>query len=347
MFNKSFDITNNSIHIISLSCNPVPPQKYGGIELVIAHLCEGFVKRGANVICYSPGEFNIAGVTHVQTLTEPSLHIKHGGIPNTMEHLICVKKKLQQLLRKGDVVIFNHADHYRYLRKRLGIFNWLKANFYEVAHWIDAGIQKNVIYPSAHLMKDIGKPGHVIPHGEKLLFSNSPTTPKEDYLFFAGRITKDKGVDIALTAAKRLGIKLVLAGPLNDKAFAETIIHDESVTYLGELTYAELFEYYSKCKAMIYMTQYTEPFGLSIIEAMAAGAAIITTGKGGTGETVDIGKTGFIAQTADDVVEAYAKLSTLNAENSIARAKNYTLEIMADNYLALFGAPHQREAKNK
>jgi glycosyltransferase involved in cell wall biosynthesis len=87
---------------------------------------------------------------------------------------------------------------------------------------------------------------------------------------------------------------------------------------------------------MIYMTQYTEPFGLSIIEAMAAGAQIITTGKGGTGETILIGKTGFIAQTAEDVVHAYKNLDKLKSENSITRARNYTIEIMANNYLELF-----------
>lgn len=340
MLTKKFDITKNWIHIISLSCNPVPPVRYGGIELVIAHLCEGLVERGAKVKCYSPGEFAIEGVEHIQTLSKPSIHIKEGGVPNTQEHLIAVKTALQKNLRKGDVVIFNHADHYRFLKKRLGIFNWLKANFYEVAHWIDAGMQKNIIYPSLHLMQEIGKPGVVIPHGEKLLFNNNPQNPRENYLFFAGRITKDKGVDIALEACKKMNIPLVLAGPLNDKAFAANIINDSSVKYLGELTYQELFEHYSKCKAMIYMTQYTEPFGLSVIEAMAAGSPIITTGLGGTGETVEIGKTGFIAKTADDIVKAYSQLNSLQPENSIARAKNYTVDVMAGNYLAMFNPTH-------
>ena len=336
MFTKKFDITKNWIHVISLSCNPVPPIKYGGIELVIAHLCEGLAQRKAKVKCYSPGELDIQGVEHVQTLTRPSLHIKEGGAPNTQEHLKAVELALKKNLIAGDVVVFNHADHHRYLKKRLGFFNRLKANFYEVAHWIDAGLQKNIIYPSLHLKQDIGKPGTVIPHGEKLLFSNDPHKKRENYLFFAGRITKDKGVDIALEACKKIGVQLVLAGPLNDKLFAETIIHDSNVDYLGELTYQELFDHYSTCKAMIYMTQYTEPFGLSVIEAMAAGAPIITTGKGGTGETVLIGKTGFIAHTAEDIVKAYEKLDALKSEDCIERAQDYTVDVMVDNYLSLF-----------
>lgn len=337
MFKPKFNPGKNSIHIISLSCNPVPPIRYGGIELVIAHLCEGLAALGAKVICYSPGDFDIAEVRHVQTLATPSANVKAGGKPNTQEHLSSICAHLQNNLQAGDVVLFNHSDHYRYLKRRLGVFNWLKANFFEVAHWVDVGMKKNIIYPSQHLANQLARPGLVIPHGEKLLFNtNSGAHERDANLFFAGRITKDKGVDIALDACKKLGIKLVLAGPLNKPEFSTPILADESVTYLGELTYEELFEVYCRCKALVYMTQYTEPFGLSVIEAMAAGTPVITTGKGGTGETVIEGKTGFFANTADEIVAAYNKLNTLIEQDCSARARDYTLETMAERYLAHF-----------
>ncbi len=337
MFRKKFNPQTNRVHIISLSCNPVPPVRYGGIELVIAHLCEGLVALGTQVTCYSPGTFAIAGVSHFQTLATPSPTIKAGGRPNTQEHLAAICLQLQKTLQAGDVVLFNHSDHYRYLKKRLGIFNWLKAHFFEVAHWVDVGMKKNIIYPSQHLATQLARPGVVIPHGEKLLFNTTPGTQERDAnLFFAGRITQDKGVDIALAACKKLGIKLILAGPQNDPEFSAPILADESVVYLGELTYEELFEVYSRSKALVYMTQYTEPFGLSVIESMAAGAPVITTGKGGTGETVIEGKTGFFANTADDIVAAYQTLNSLSEQDCIARARDYTLETMAKRYFEHF-----------
>lgn len=336
MFRQNFNPQTNRVHIISLSCNPVPPVRYGGIELVIAHLCEGLAALGTKVVCYSPGDFAIDGVAHIQTLATPSTHVKAGGKPNTQEHLASVCSHLQKNLQAGDVVLFNHSDHYRYLKKRLGIFNWLKAHFFEVAHWVDVGMKKNIIYPSQHLATQLARPGVVIPHGEKLLFNTTPGTQERDAnLFFAGRITKDKGVDIALAACKKLGIKLILAGPLNDPEFSAPILADESVVYLGELTYEELFEVYRRSKALVYMTQYTEPFGLSVIEAMAAGATVITTGKGGTGETVIEGRTGFFVSTADDIVAAYPKIDTLNEQDCIDRAADYTLESMAKKYFDL------------
>ena len=337
MFKPKFNPEGNYIHVISLSCNPVPPVRYGGIELVIAHLCEGLEKLGVKIICYSPGNFTIPGVGHVQTLVTPSTHVKEGGKPNTQEHLSFICSHLQEKLQPGDIVLFNHSDHYRYLKKRLGIFNWLKAHFFEVAHWVDVGMKKNIIYPSQHLANQLARPGVVIPHGEKLLFNNTPgANERNANLFFAGRITKDKGVDIALAACKKLGIKLLLAGPLNNPAFSTPILADDSVIYLGELTYEELLEIYCHCKALVYMTQYTEPFGLSVIEAMAAGAPVITTGRGGTGETVIEGKTGFFADTAEDIVTAYNKLDTLTEQDCIARARDYTLTTMATRYFQHF-----------
>lgn len=336
MLKPKFKPNLNRIHIISLSCNPVPPVRYGGIELVVAHLCEGLQKLGAKVVCYSPGEFAIEGVTHIQTLAIPSPNVKEGGKPNTPEHLQSVRNHLRRQLRAGDIVLFNHSDHYRYLRKRLGVLNWIKAHFFEVAHWVDVGMKKNIIYPSQHLADQLKRPGVVIPHGEKLLFKNTQSYQRNPNLFFAGRITKDKGVDIALDACKRLGIKLQLAGPQNDKAFSAPILADASVDYLGELTYEELFTRYQECKALVYMTQYTEPFGLSVIEAMAAGAPVITTGKGGTGETVIPGKTGFFANSAEDIVNAYHQLDSIQESDCIARARDYTLETMAKNYFQLF-----------
>lgn len=337
MFTSNYNPTDNHIHIISLSCNPVPPVRYGGIEKIIAHLCEGLHELGANVICYSPGELAISGVKHIQTLGKPSPGVKEGGKPNTQEHLRAICKNLQQQLKKGDIVLFNHPDHYRYLKKRLGIFNWLKAHFFEVAHWVDVGMKKNIIYPSQQLANYLGRPGVVIPHGERLIFpSSDKKNQRGNDLFFAGRITKDKGVDIALSACKSLGIKLVLAGPLNDKQFSTPLIADENVEYLGELTYEELFPVYLRCRAHVYMTQYTEPFGLSVIESLAAGAPVITTGKGGTGETVIAGKTGFFANSPEDIVAAYQRLDSISEQDCIQQAKSYTLEIMAKNYFALF-----------
>jgi glycosyltransferase involved in cell wall biosynthesis len=337
LFRPKYDIRRNRIHVVSLSCNPVPPARYGGIELVVAHLCEGLADLGAGVVCYSPGEFSLQSVEHFRTLAVPSTPWKDGGVPNTPAHLRMVQRRLDGYAERGDVVILNHPDHYGFLARNLSFRTRVKVHMHEVAHWTGAGMKSSVIYPSEALRKAVGKPGVVIPHGQKLKFGD-PSLPKEDFLFFAGRISREKGVDIALAACKKLGIRLVLAGPLDDKTLAAEILEQPTVEYLGELTYEELVPYYARARGMVYMTQLLEAFGLSVIEAMAASCPVLTTGRGGTGETVVDGKTGFFCESVDDIVRAYSRLPLLKPSECVSRAREYSVQRMAASYLELFAA---------
>ena len=333
--NIKFDKQNNNIHLISSHYYSVPPEKYGGTELIIANLCTGLAKLGCNVTCYSPGKFDISGVAHWQTLAQPSSHIKGEITSNIIDHFDSIASGLKENLKEGDVIILNHAKHYRYLKRILSLFQRHKYFICEIAHWTKTGVKKNIIYPSASLKSQIAKPGVVIPHGIELQLK-MVHGDRENFLFYAGRINKSKGLDLALTASKKLKIQLILAGPIDDKSFSKLLLAENNVILLGELNHDELFTYYSKAKALIYMTQYTEPFGIAVIEAMAAGCPVITTGKGGTGETALNGETGYFCETVDDICKAYGNLNKLNPQKCVNRAKNYNIDNMARSYLDYF-----------
>ena len=328
----NYETDKNTIHLIGLSCNSIPPKKYGGIELIISNLAKGFTKNGQRVRVYSPGTMTIEGCEHSRTLPEPTQSIQVSSIANTKEHLSKIESEMRLNCKPGDVVIFNHSDHYRYLKKKLGRIFFSRLNTYEIAHWMDAGLYRNIIYPSKALQVLLKKDGHVIPHGEDLIFSEENNASRSQDLFYAGRITKDKGVDIALEACNTLGCKLRIAAPFAYTNFFNDVVNHKNVMYLGELTYQELFLEYQKAKAFIYMTQYEEPFGLAIIEAMAAGCPVITTGKGGSGETVIENQTGFFCNNIDDIVNAYENTENLKHSDIVSQSKKYTVEAMVSKY---------------
>lgn len=332
LFRPNFDIEKNSIHLIGLSCNTIPPVKYGGIELVIANLATGFTKNGFNVRVYSPGVMDIAQCEHSQTLREPTTGIQSGSAANTKEHLLRIEEDMRKYCVPGDVIIFNHSDHFRFLKKRLGRIFYSRVNTFEIAHWVDAGLYKNIIYPSHALMKLLKKKGYVIPHGEQLIYNESDSCTRGMHLLYAGRITEDKGIELALEASELIGCKLRIAAPhANTKFFSDTINHS-NVEYLGELNYRELFLEYQSARAFIYMTQYVEPFGLAVIEAMAAGCPVITTGNGGTGETVINGETGYFCKNVEEIESAYRNVHTLNSNNIVAHSRKYSVESMISQY---------------
>lgn len=330
-----FDERGGRVHLISTSANTIPPHAYGGIELVITNLARGLLAEGVEVWVYAPGEIGIDGVRHVKTLVKPQ-NWQNGQVANVSDHLDAIAEGLLMHFRPGDVIHLHHAEQYRALLTRLlqraphRALSMARA-MTETAHWLEVGLPHRIVYPSRRLQTILQRPGTVIPHGNDLSqFYREPDIIPGFHLLYAGRITPDKGVHLSAEAAQQAGRPLHVAGPKQDPAYFDALPGD--VVYLGNLGTAALRREYNRAAAVLYMTQYDEPFGLTIVEAMACGCPVITTGKGGTGETVLEGETGYFCQTVAEVVAAVAALPRLSREACIARAAEYGIPPMARRY---------------
>lgn len=324
------------IHQIGLSCNPLPPDGYGGIETIITNLTRGLVDHNIPVTCYAPAPFDIDDAEFYQTLPEPTTGPKDGvDSANTRTHLSAVTEGLKHRIEPGDIVHFHHDEHFSYIYKRLrGSALGRRVNYVETAHWTNVGASRNLIYPSQALKKHVGRPGETIPHGiDQSIFSPDGDRPADSgkYVLYAGRITEDKGIHLCAEAVASSEYEFRIAGPLVDETYAEQFLDD--VTYLGELDQEDLVRQYRGAAGFLYMTQYVEPFGLAVVEAMACGTPVITTGYGGTGETVVDGETGYVCETIPQLRTALSKLSDLKRSDCIDRAKNYDIETMTNRYI--------------
>lgn len=172
------------------------------------------------------------------------------------------------------------------------------------------------------------------------LFDFSET--HEDYLFFAGRITAEKGVKEAIQVAKKSGHRLLIAGPVNHGSqdyFNQYIKPelDDQILYIGRMDQPQLVKYYQKAKAVLTPVQWEEPFGLTTIEAMACGAPVISMNRGAVPEIIIDGKTGFIVNSIAEMVEAIGKVDKIkrkDCHDHVARMFSY--EQMVDNYERAF-----------
>ncbi len=162
-----------------------------------------------------------------------------------------------------------------------------------------------------------------------------------DYLLFFGRIHHEKGTAEAIEVARRANRPLVIAGIIQDQDYFDQEvaphIDDDRVRYIGSVGPANRDSVLGGAFALLHIINFAEPFGLSMIEAMACGVPAIARGFGSVPEVVKHGETGFIVNTIDEAVGALAQVEKLKPE-SIRRyvAENFSRERMIEAYIRVY-----------
>ena len=127
-----------------------------------------------------------------------------------------------------------------------------------------------------------------------------------DALVAFGRIHPDKGTAEAIEIARRAGRRLIICGIVQDARYfdehVEPHIDGDRVSYLGSVGPDRRAEVLGAAVALLHPIAFDEPFGLSVVEAMACGTPVIAYPRGSMPEVVDDGVTGFLV----DGVEAAA-----------------------------------------
>lgn len=224
------------------------------------------------------------------------------------------------------IIVHNSIKLYRQIRKRA-------PHAKMVMHMHNAfepdGLDQNVkmIVPSMFLKKhyqaylpdaDIA----IVPNGidleayqknaVPLQKSDLGITPEKKTIFFAGRISPDKGVTLLLQAFEQLlkernDIELVVVGDYMSKSKGEKAAYQREVRELAEqlkphchmvggVTPEEIYNYYSLADLVVIPSQFQEPFCMVAIEAMGAGKPVLVSTRGGMTEFVKEGDTGFHLQ---------------------------------------------------
>jgi glycosyltransferase involved in cell wall biosynthesis len=163
------------------------------------------------------------------------------------------------------------------------------------------------------------------------------------YLAFLGRVSPEKGLDHAIAIAKRAGKKLKIAAKIDraDKAYYEQhvkhLLQDPLVEFVGEIGFPESNAFLGNASALLFPIQWPEPFGLVMIEAMAAGTPVIAYARGSVPEVIQDGVSGFIVNDVDEAASAAEKAATLDR---LACRKDFELRFsatrMVHDYLAVY-----------
>lgn len=161
-----------------------------------------------------------------------------------------------------------------------------------------------------------------------------------DYFLFAGRIIKEKGATEAIQAARKAGVKLLIAGSHGNDDYWNKKIKPylgKMIIYAGAVNRNQLYKYFQKAKATLFPIQWEEPFGMIMAESMSCGTPVIAFNRGSVTEVIQNGKTGFIVDTVQEMAAAIKKIDIIDrAECRIWAEKKFSTERMTDEYEKLF-----------
>ncbi|NOQ68415.1 glycosyltransferase [Patescibacteria group bacterium] len=159
----------------------------------------------------------------------------------------------------------------------------------------------------------------------------------KNYLAFLGRFSFEKGVDTAVKVAAKSGEKIKIAGNIWGNGFynekVEPHLKKGEIENVGLLGKDKLSDFLGGAKALLFPIRWEEPFGLVMIEAMACGVPVIAFNRGSVSEVVKHGKTGFIVENEEEMIEAIKNIDKIDREECRKHVEeNFTVEKMVDGY---------------
>jgi len=145
----------------------------------------------------------------------------------------------------------------------------------------------------------------------------TPTKHHEDYFLIVSALTPFKQIDLAIHTFNKIKRKLVIIGEGSQRKYLESIAH-KNVEFLGYKDDHTVRDYMENCRAFIFPGE--EDFGITPVEAMAAGKPVLAYGEGGVTESVEAGISGefFKERTAASLEDGLARL--------LANEKSYDLK---------------------
>jgi glycosyltransferase involved in cell wall biosynthesis len=325
----------------------VPPHAYGGTEAVVSILTEELVKQGHEVILAASGDSHTAATllaTYHRSLRRADDLVDRN--PYDWMHMAMALKE-----GRDCDLIHNHAGELA-----MAMSHTIDTPMLTTLHCLTTPdtqfiwdrytgsyntISKSQRPPLSLRRGPARYMGHVYNSIDVESFPFQ--AEKGDDLLFLSRIAPEKGPQLAVDVAKRLGRRLILAGKVDayDRRFFDEVMRDlidgEQIVFFGEADATQKRELYRTAQCVLMPLTWEEPFGLVMPEAMACGTPVIALRRGSASELIVHGKTGFVVDTVDEMVEAVSLVGTIDPYDCREHVRShFAPEIMAGHYLRVY-----------
>jgi glycosyltransferase involved in cell wall biosynthesis len=329
----------------------VPPGAYGGTERVIATLCDGLVAMGHDVTLFAPRGSETAARL---VASEEPLRQRMGR-----EQLVDLAPHLHlQMLAE----LYARREEYDVVHSHLDIWTLPFTRLFETPTVLtmhgrlDLDFLRDLLqrYGSVPLVSisddqrravsdlDLAWAATVYNGLDFTSYGGVEHDP-DGYLGFVGRIAEEKGPLSAIEVARRCGLPLRIAAkvdPLDEPYYEEQVapVMGPDIEFVGEIDEQQKPPFYAGARATLFPSDWPEPFGLVMIESMAAGTPVIALRRGSVPEVIEDGVSGFVCDDVDEMVAAVDRIGEIDPEACRRRAARFSGEAMCRGYLEVYDA---------
>ncbi len=324
-----------------------PPRHYGPWERVVSLLCEGLVERGVDVTLYATGDSLTAA--KLEYVSKTSYEEDKSLNPKVWEalHIAHFFEQAEQY-----DLIHNNFDFLPLTYSRL-----VNTPMVSTIHGFSSPqilpVYKRYADRSYYVSISDADRSPELPYLDTVyhgidIESFDFSAESGDYLLYFGRIHPDKGACEAIEIARRFQMRLVMAGIIQDEGYyRERVaphIDGERVVYAGSVGPEKRNLLLRGAYALLHPINFEEPFGLSVVEAMACGTPVVAFNRGSMPEVLRDQETGFLVGDIEQAVQALHRIPELDRAACRRWVESrFSRERMADDYLRLYGIILEKE----
>jgi glycosyltransferase involved in cell wall biosynthesis len=324
----------------------VPPRLYGGTERIVSYLTEELVRMGHDVTLFASGDSVTAG--NLVPCVPMALRLD-AKVKDVIPYYMLMLDRVREAADEFDILHF-HIDQFHFPlfrpmaertvttlhgRQDLPDMHPLYVGFNDMPLVSISNAQRQPI-PNANFVSTVY---HGLPDG----LYQPHFHPRGGYVAFLGRISPEKGIDRAIDIARSVGIPFKIAAKVDKvdrEYFAEVIeplLAGPGVEYIGEINEQQKDEFLGEALALLFPIDWPEPFGLSMIEAMACGTPVLAFRRGSVAEVIDAGVTGLVVDSVDEAKIALPRVIALDRRAVRRRfEERFSATLMAKEYLGVY-----------
>jgi len=317
-----------------------PPEHYGPWERVTSLITEGLVQKGIDVTLFATANSQTAGRLRAVC-------------PRGYEEDPEIDPKVYEYLHLSEV--FEHAHEFDLIHNQfdfmaLAYSRLVQTPLLTTIHGFSSPkilpvyekYNDNTYYVSISDADRAPTLSYVatVYHGidiENFTFNAEP----EDYLIYFGRIHADKGTREAIEVAQKTGHRLIIAGIIQDQDYFNQWVRphldDDRIRYIGSVGPQKRDVLLRNARALLHPIHFNEPFGLSVVEAMACGTPVIAFPRGSMPEIIRHGHNGFLPRSLDEFIACVHDIDRIDRRHCRRTVEErFTQEIMVENYIRVY-----------